>query len=428
MLWLALAALGLLVPAGCSRATACPSGKTCLRYMAWGNPEQLDVERKIIAKFNRDNPDLHIKLFTVPASSYGQKMTTMLVSGTAPDILRVDHYNFAAMQKKGYFVDLTPYAARDPSYSASDFVPTAIEEGTVEGRLYGLNVLFGGILIYYNRTLFEEAGLEDPYRLYLRGEWTWDQFRKSAIALTRFDGNRPRRFGAEIPGFPTNVPLILSFGGELLSPDLTRSTVASDETIRAYQFLADLIWKDRCAPTPAQGANAAFTFESGKLGMSFNWMGMTPRYREVIRSFEWDVCPVPSGPAGRRSIVKGNQLVVAKNSKHVAEAWRFIRYMTSEETELELHARIRRAFPTRYSVASSPQFLDTDRPPFQTRAFIDSVRIGSPLPINERWAEWTQILNMETDNLMAGRERDAAIVLRRAEARINKALAEEPGF
>lgn len=400
----------------------------CLRYMAWGNPEQLNVERDFVAMFNRENPDLQVRLVTVPGSSYGQKMTTMLVSRTAPDVMRVDHYNFPAMQEKGFFRDLTPLADADRSFRRADFYPTAIEEGTVDGRLYGLNALYGGILIYYNKTLFRKAGLEDPYELYQKGEWTWDRFRASAKALTRFENGRAQTFGTAVPGFPVNVPVVRAFGGELLSPDARRSLVASEGTVLAYQFLADLVWRDHVAPTPAQGANAAYTFESGKLGMVFDWMGMTPRFRTAIKDFEWDVCPAPTGPAGGSTIVKGNQLVIAADSRHPEAAWRFVRFLTGPAVERRLYAQIRRSFPTRRAVAESDDFLKTEQAPFNTRAFVSSIETAKPLPITDRWAQWTQILNSELDDLMSGRERDAGVVLRRAQTKIDKALNEPEGF
>ncbi|RYG29596.1 extracellular solute-binding protein, partial [bacterium] len=226
------AALGIGM--GCSRAGGCPEGKVCLRYMAWGNPEQLQVERDFVELFNRQNPDLHVRFVTVPGSSYGQKMTTMLVSRTAPDVMRVDHYVFPSMQKKGFFTDMTGLAASDPGFKAADFYPTALQEGTVDGRLYGMNVLYGGILIYYNRDLFRKAGLEDPYELYKKGEWTWDRFRASAKAMTRFQNGRAETFGTAVPGFPMNVPVVQAFGGELLSPTADRSLVAAEGTVRAY--------------------------------------------------------------------------------------------------------------------------------------------------------------------------------------------------
>ena len=148
--------------------------------MAWGNPEQLEVERQMIADFNRKNPDLYVKLFTVPANSYHQKMVMMLASGTAPDVMRVDMYNFPKLAKRNYFYDLTDLAVRDQDFKESDFFPAAISESKTTGRLLGLNVLGGGHVMYYNKTLMKAAGLEDPFVLSQRGEWTFEKFREYA--------------------------------------------------------------------------------------------------------------------------------------------------------------------------------------------------------------------------------------------------------
>lgn len=424
-----LVLVALLLVGGCRRGFDCPPGKVCLRYMAWGNPEQLAVELEMVERFNAQNPDIHVRLFRVPGSSFGQKMVTMLASRTAPDVLRVDHYAFPSLVDRDYFVDLTPFAEADPTFDPAEFWPTAIEEGTVNGRLYGLNVLYGGMLIYYNKTLFQAAGLPDPWEQFQRGEWTWDSYLAAAKAITRFDERgRPRVFGTSVPAFPSHIAVVRSFGGEMMSPDLRTSLVDSPEAARAYQFMADLVWVHKVSPTPAQGANSAFAFESGKLGMTFDWMGMAPRFRSVVSDFEWDVVPIPRGPAGWHTIIKGNQLVIAANSKHPREAWRFLRFLTGVEAENRLYAEIRRSFPTRIAVARSPKYLETALPPFHMHAFVQTIENARTLPIDARWGEWTQVLNSEVDNLMAGRERDAEAVLARAKREIDRVLAEDPGF
>lgn len=421
--------LATLTVAGCRQHAGCPEGKVCLRYMAWGNPEQLEVEQQMIDRFNEENPDLFMRLTMVPGSAYGQKSVLMLASRTAPDVLRIDHYNFPQLVKKGYFTDMTDLAKEDKDFRESDFFPTAIEEGKVDGRLYGMNVLYGGILIYYNKDLFRKAGLTDPYELYKRGEWTWDVFRDYTKKIAVQDGKGGlKTAGLTIPGAPIPTVLVWGFGGDLLSPDRKTSRIDSPGAVKAYQFLADLVWKDHVAPTPSEAANSAFTFESGKVGMVFDWMGMTPRFRKVVKSFEWDVCPPPRGPAGFIDIVKGNQLVISANSQHPKEAWRFVRFMTGVEIENKLYAEIRRSFPTRVAIANSDKYLKSDKSPKQITAFVESVQAGRILPIDERWGEWTEILRQEVDNLMSGRERDAKVVLGRAKAKIDAALAEDPGF
>jgi len=409
------------------------AGKVKIRYMAWGNPEQLDLEQHLCDEFNEKNPDVHVTFFKVPAAEYTLKMMLMMASHTAPDVMRVDHYNFPNLVAKGYFYDLTDLAAKDPTFHRDDFFPQAIDECLYKGRLFGLNVLFGGDLIYYNKTMFKQAGLEDPAEMAQKGEWTWDKFRECAIKMTKkgSDG-RYLQFGFGAPSasstFPVLACAIWAYGGDMLDKDFKHAVFDQPGAVKAFQMIADFRWKDHCSPTQAQGENSLYTFEGGKLGMVFDFMGLTPRYRKLIHKFDWDVCPVPRGPYGNTTLCKGNQLVIYSETAHPDAAWRFERFITSEATEDELYVKRRRCFPTRKAMAYSAEYLKSKLPPFNNWAFVDAVAHSRPLPINERWSEWTQAFDSEIDNLIAGRERDAGVVLRRAKVKVDKVLADEAGF
>ena len=397
--------------------------------MAWGNPEQMALEEQLCRQFNQENPDIYVKFLKVPGTAYANKSVVMLASDTAPDVMRVDHYNFANLQKKDFFMDLTPLTKSDPTWNENDFFPQCIDEGKVNGRLFGLNVLFGGTVIYYNKTLVAKAGIEDPYIAWIHGQWTYQRFVDTAVALTKKDANgHPSQFGVAIPVFPAWSPLLFGFGGDLLNEAHTASRLDDPLTIAGLQFIADLRYKYACAPTPGQAANSAFTFEGGKLGMSFDWMGMTPRYRKAVKDFEWDVVPIPTGPKSGQTIVKGNQLVIPKHCKNPGAAWRFARFITGPKIENLLYVKNRRCFPTRKAVANSKEFLDSSLPPTQIHIFLDAVKQGKQLPIDDRWAEWTTAMNNELDFLWNGRERDAGVVARRAAKAVNKILTEEPGW
>ncbi len=429
-LWIGTAVLAILLTGaaiGLRKSAACPAGRECLEYMAWGNPEQLAVEQKLVDRFNQKNPDIFVNLIDVP--DYVAKLTVMLASDTAPDVERVDHYNFPKLVEKGYFADLTGYANSDPDFKRADYWPIALNECMYRNRLYGVNVLFGSLILYYNKDLFKKNGLEDPYESYKKGRWTWARFREDAIKITHTDGNgEPDSVGCPLPDLPAQAVTLYGFGGDFLSADHKKSVLTSERAVDAYQFWTDLIWKDHAAPTPAQAANSAFAFETGKTGMALNFMGMSPTYRNTISKFQWDVCPPPSNGQDKFDLVKGNQLVVSANCRHKAAAWRFVKYMVSAPVETILHAQYRRAFPTRFDVTGSRAYLRSDTPPYQIDAFVESVKHARPLPIDDRWSEWTQELNSETDNLWSGRDKNARTVLTRASAKIDKVLSEAPGF
>jgi len=427
-----VAAVGLvllaLVGTGCSRENANPTTVE-LRYMAWGNPQQLELEKSLCERFNESHPGIRVKFLQVPQSSYLNKMIVMLASRTAPDIMRVDHYNFPSLVKKDYFRPIDDLVAVDKDFKPVDFFPQAIEEGKYKGKFYGVNALFGGILIYYNKTLVKQNGLEDPFELWKRGEWTWERFRLHAIAMSHKGANgRYSSFGTTMPGTVTYAAMVWSFGGEIMNPERTRVVLGEGKARDMFQYWVDLRYKDHACPTPSQSANSAFSFESGKLGMEFNWMGMTPRFRQTATNFEWDVAPMPSGPGGSVNVVKGNQLVMNAETQHPKEAWEFMKFLTSEEVERLICVEMRRAFPTRKAVAYSDEYLKGTLPPYNMRAFTFSVETGRPYPITDRWSDWLGEFSSGIDNLFSGQSLDVDAALKVATKRANDALAIPEGL
>jgi multiple sugar transport system substrate-binding protein len=367
----------------------------------------------------------------VPGSAYPDKLQLMLASRTAPDVMRVDHYIFPSLVRKDYFLPLDPFIAAEPRGFLDDFTPTALDECRWNGNIYAMNVLFGTVLIYYNKTLLAQCGQPDPYQLSKEGQWDWDRFVQVARAVTRHDaGGRALQFGADMVPFPQYAQVIWNNGGEIMNPELTRFVLGDDpKGIDAVQEYADLRWKWRCAPTPSDNALSPFSFESGKIGMHWDWAGVTPRFRKNIgKQFEWDIVPTPTGPAGDRTVLKGNQMTVFRETPHPELAWEFVRFMTGPEAELLLYGKYRRCVPVRISVQNDPRYLKTTEPPFHTDVFLESIRRGRTLPIDARYQEWSQEYNSALDVLFNVGEGDAKQACQAAAVRINAILSGEEGF
>jgi multiple sugar transport system substrate-binding protein len=379
-------------------------GRVTIRYMAWGNPDQLATEMKLIGEFEKRHPGIRVKLTMVPHSAYHHKLIIMLASHTGPDVGRVDQYYFPSLVRDGYFECLDAYVQRD-ALDLADFFPQTLEECRYRGRLHAFNVLFGGRVIYYNRTMFERAGLPDPYQQARAGTWTMDAYVRAARALTKKQGDTYTQFGTTLPWI---WDVIWAFGGDVLDADMERCAIDTPGGRAALQFLHDLRFTWHVAPSPAEASMAAFTFESGRLGMIFGWAGESPRYRTNIKDFDWDIAPPPAGPAGRATPVKGNQLFMYSESAHKEEAWQFIKFMTSPEAEMLLCGRLRRAIPTHRSVASDQEYLapvdDEDRrvPPYHIHVFTDVLEYARRMPIDWKWYSWRPAMDAEVELLSIG--------------------------
>lgn len=449
VLLVALAPL-LLLPAAwrLSRpfGPAAQDDQIVLRYMAWGNPQQLAVEREIIEQFNQGcaqrGQRVRVELFMPPAGGYGQKLRLMLASGSAPDIMRVDHYDFPSLVPRGYFRDVTELADNDPEFSLSDFHPAAVREDRYRGRLYGVNVQWGTVICYYNKDLFAQALLPDPYELWKQGRWTWDTFEQCAAALTLQKDGKTVQYGFNMPGVGSGGVTNWSWflwvwgqGGEMLSDDGSTCLLDSPQTMAAFQRYRDLRHRLKVSPTPADTIASAFSFESGNIAMEMNYAGLSPRYRENIRDFAWDVVPTPApaAPVSPYALVKGNQLVMAATCPHPREAWEFIKYMVSFDVELTMHGdTLRRNVPTRLALLKPPpdapiekSYLYATRPFFHTGAVVAALDNAKELPIDATWPIWTREAQKHLDVLFVDPNADTGDICRKAKVAIDRVLARE---
>ncbi len=379
-----------------------PPGKTAITYMAWGYPSQLKTEGDLVEAFHRENPDVHVTFIMAPMSSYYDKVTIMFASGTAPDILRTNPQHFAAYARLGYLMHLDPLMDADPLYDPADYFPAARDAGLYDGKHFALGVLFTRSLVYYNKTLFREAGVEEPWDAFVKGQWTWDNMLEKARLLTKYDDKgRPIQFGMNFPGRSYGLfEVAAANGGKILSDDLRKSLVNTPKVVEAAEWILDLKRKWRVAPTPEQGALSIFSFESGRLAMEIDSSGESPRLRDAIKNFEWDVAPTPYGTEGPGATHGAHLLVMNAAAKQADAAWRFMKFVTGPVAERLLGVELRRCIPTRRDLAMSEEYLSADEPPFNMRAFVADIERRQPnVPVTEKWNEWTTELETALEQI-----------------------------
>ncbi len=373
------------------------SGNIHLRFMSWGTPLQRKTDRAMLDLFEAKYPGVKVDYIVAPSSQYFQKLQIMLASHTEADVFRIDGGNFAQYVPLGYFTPLDDYVARDPDFHVEDILPYAIEENTYNGKLYGVNTLFGGKLLYYNKDLFDKAGLPDPWDLFQQGKWDLNAFLACAKVLTTRYSGRPQI------GFNCGTDdlwwFLWIFGGDVISPD---GTIRIDEpaSIRGLTYFAELRHKHGVMPRPTESALSVFTFESGNIGIQTGYAGESPKYRERCR-FRWDIVPIPSGPAGRFSMVKGNAMVISKNTRHTKESWNLVKFMASPDV-IKMYSgdKLRRDIPIRKSVLASPSFLHSTQPPYNIGAFEEMLKTAHHLPLQTHWSEWSPAYSQWVDRMM----------------------------
>lgn len=310
-------ALSLVLPA-CLNTTALAQDneQVTITFSLW------DVfDQTLIDAFEEANPGIKVELVTTPDSDYSQKVNTSLIGGTAADVILAFEADIQRFAENGLVEKLDDYVANTESFDMDDFVP-AVQELTEDmNGIYGLPWTLAFEIMYYNKDMFDTAGLDYP-----TNDWTYEDFNEAAIALTIRDGDNVTQWGADALTFRGLWwSLIGAFGDDIYTDG---QIDLGDGLAKAIEYQDKLTNIDKVSPQPSSGGEMADLFASGRVAMSRNGSWMIANYKD--NEFNWDIAPLPTGDRDYNALHTGFYTINA-NSEHKEEAWKFIEFMMSHE-------------------------------------------------------------------------------------------------
>lgn len=281
--------------AGCAGA-----GGECVRVVSWADYRELALEQEVVDSLHVRHPEIPVCLESLEgAGIYREKVLTSIAAGAPPGVFLLDGIDAPAFIESGVLLDLAPYLPR-VAVDIDAFHPRLTELFAPAGRVWGIPKGFTPMVIYYNRTVFDEAGVPYP-----AADWTWEQFRATARALTRdTDGDG----SVDVWGFgwPREFFYLQGWlwagGGELLSPDGTRASgyLDSPRSVEALRFYLDLAVRDSVVPRVelfrrGSGVTSTRLFYGNRLGMlqSGHWAMRTYGEHERAGRLRYGVAPLP---------------------------------------------------------------------------------------------------------------------------------------
>lgn len=387
-----------------STVAACttPPQLTTVSFMVSGMQEEYQAYQSLVEAFQADNPDYRIDLRYVPDDrDYRRRLAADFSAGTPADVFLLNYRRIAPFAAEGAMAPIGPYLAQSSAIDEASFFQPAIDAFRYNGELWCLPQNVSSLVVYYNKTLFDAAGLAYP-----TAGWTWDGFVAAARTLTvDTDGDGAiDQFGASIdPLFIRLAPFIWQNGGELVddTTNPTRLAIDSPQAQEAFQWFVDLQVKEQVVPDAAAEAarDGESRFLDGTVGMYFNSRRSTPTMR-TVESFDWDVAPLPSGqqPAG---VLHVDGYCLAEKAKDKEAAWKFIEYANSPKGQ-EIVARTGRTVPSLRAVAESPAFLDPARKPASSQVWLDVVPTLRAVPVYANWPAIEDAVSKEIERAFYG--------------------------
>lgn len=337
-----------------------------LRWSVPGAPQELEVRKEQMRAFEKRHPGIKIQ-FEEMVGSRWQRLLTLIAAGEAPDVIYMQGGFVRPLAAREALVNLEPYVERDSQFFRENtFYPGWLNATNYQGQRYGIIQEFTPLVIYYNQRLFDEAGISYPDT-----NWTWKTFLESAQKLTE----PGKHFGfAMDTWYLMWPPFVWQNSGHIFNKDGTKCLLDQPEAYEGIQFLADLTYKYKVAPTPAIAYELGFAdgiFMAGKVAMTVTGAWMIPDYRVSITGFNWDVGPLPKGKQ-RATSAPNLYYGISTQSEHPEEAWKFIKFLTGKEGQ-KIIAQSSIAIPGITNKEVTELFLEKS-PLEHAQVFFDSMK------------------------------------------------------
>lgn len=358
---------------GTKQEAPAPAKKVELRFAAWETGDGGKLHETNVAKWNEQNPNIHVTYEAITDEDYTAKLLTMFAADSAPDVFQIPE-NIPFFADNGYIENLDPYIKGPDGLDESIFGPIH-EMNKYKGHTWAFIKDFSNFAIYYNKDIFDKYGVPYP-----KDDWTYDDFIKTAKALTKEENGQKVLWGVSWPRDWARAQenLVLAWGGDVISPDgkSLDGYLNGPKTLQAMQFLYDMYFVHKVAPTPKERETVlkgVDIVKTGKVAMIMYGTWGIQGYKAA--GLNMGTAPVPIGPSGKRvNTACAANLAMNAKGKNKPEAWKFLKFLATEGQKE--YAKF--ALP---SIKSMVKDLGLEKDPFYHGFLVDLDYIGAT-------AEW----------------------------------------
>ena len=403
----ASAAIAGIVLGLAATGTAWAQDAVNLRMTIWSaNEAHLALFNEIADGFKASHPNVTVSFEPLPFDSYTTTLTTQIAGGNPPDLAWILETTAADFVNSGALAPLTEAFAATEGYDLSDVTEKATALWRRDGQLYAYPFSTSPFALFVNNDLISAAGAKTPAELIAAGEWTWDNAFATAKAVADkgdADGLVVRDFNYQV--WQNLASIWRGWGADPWSADGKSCTFADQPMVDAMTALHKAIFTDGAMPGPGENVD----FFAGDAAMTITQISRASLLPKED-PFDWDLVPLPSGPAGNYAVVGQAGVGVFARSANVDEATAFLAYMTNPENSQKLA----RFFPPARASLLNAQTLAATNPLLSAEQIeavvIDGINNGAVLPGHTNFAQIQQTIRSSLDALWVP-EADVAAVL-----------------
>ena len=328
-------------------AVAEPAAKVTLSVAHAWDATFFERQKQFDALFMKRHPNIEIKAENTAWGDLRQKYFTLAAGGVLPDISYI-HFSWAQqMIKAGLLKSLDEYINAEKDFNLADFFPASLPSYQRDGKLWVVPYDEGPMILYYNKDLFDKAGVKYP-----DDSWTLDDLKAAALKITSGEGAN-KVFGMASmpnPGDSLMSPTFLApFGATYVDePAESKCLLNTPEAVAALEWWQELRTKG-AVPAPADVQGLAWPpFQFGKIAMYVEGTWATPPI-QANSKFKWDMAKFPKGPKAHVMGSAGSGYGITRDSKSPDVAWLYINDYLSTAGQAYMWGITGRGSPARLS-------------------------------------------------------------------------------
>ncbi len=364
--------------------------QTTVNYFSFmTDSNHVDELETLIAAFEKENPDINIEYTTAPFDSYFTKLQTDFAAGNPPDVFELNYENFVTFASKDTLLPLTDLLQDD---TTSLFYPAALQAFGYKDTQYGLPMTFSTVVLFYNKDLFDAAGVDYP-----TADWTWDNVIEAGKQLTNAE--------KQVWGIHQAVQFwefykVAAAAGGGLSVDPV--TIDTPENVAALHYLVDKVQVHKIMPSDAEmsGVGDNDLFRNQQLGMLVSGIWMFDAFKDL--PFNWDIALEP-GDKKKATHFFSNAAVISKTTENADAAWKWVQFLTSSPATVD--ARIASSWELPALSLDHADMLQAyldQTPPASRNLVFESLQYAITPPVIENQPQLEEAINQELEAARLG--------------------------
>lgn len=299
--------------------------------IVWQREGGIELDEHV-ALFEKENPDISVKLSTVAGDQYLTKLANSVRAGSAPDVISFDIVNAPLLATQNLLADVTEQV--QGLANLEDLAPAGVEIGQLDDKNYALPVGLTGSQMFWNKELFTQAGL-DP------------DSPPTTLVEVKAAAEKIQALGADITGFSTlggvahpftGLPSAFADGGQVFDAAGIdqKATFTDDSVVDMVTWYQDMwaegLMQQTDEPNQDPGNVGLENAMNGKVGIIFTGANVLTPSKELFNS----AAGLPGMDGELGSFLGGDEIAVTAGAKSPTQAWTLVEWLVSSEEAAEI--------------------------------------------------------------------------------------------